>query len=394
MPVGGEERAKRDAPAEAGEPVPFNRPPVTGLEAGYMAEAMASGQLAGNGAFTRRAEEWLEDATGAPRVLLTGSCTLALEMAAMLIGLGPGDELIMPSFTFVSTANPAVLREATPVFVDIRSDTLNLDEERIEQAITPRTRGIVPVHYAGVSCDVQAICDLAAERGIPVVEDAAQCLLATADGRHLGTAGALGALSFHDTKNVTCGEGGALLVNDPELVERAEIVYEKGTNRNAFTRGLVEKYTWVDAGSSCMPSELTAAFLCAQLERAREITARRREIWDAYDVACADLERTERARRPVVPPGCEHNGHLYYLLLPGEAERDGLIDGLARRGIQAPFHYVPLHGAPAGQRFGRVAGDLSVTESAAARLIRLPLWVDMTDAQVERVVDAVHAELA
>ena len=308
--------------------IPFNRPPVTGLEAGYVADAVESGQLAGNGPFTRRAEKWLEAATGAPRVFLTASCTLALEMATLLIDLRAGDEVIVPSFSFVSTANPVVLRGAIPVFVDIRADTLNLDERLVEEAVTPRTRAVIAMHYAGVGCGMERICALAADRGIEVIEDAAQCLLARSDGRHLGTQGAYGAISFHDTKNVTSGEGGALLVNRPEDVERAEIVYEKGTNRTAFSLGRVERYTWVDIGSSYMPSELAAAFLCGQLERAGELTARRLEIWHAYHHAFAEAERLERVRRPVVPPGHDHNGHLYYLLLPDQAGRDALIQAL------------------------------------------------------------------
>ena len=356
--------------------LPFNKPYLTGREFMYMQEAVDIGQLAGNGQFTRRCQGWLESYLGASRVLLTHSCTAALEMAALLLDLKPGDEVIMPSFTFVSTANAFALRGATPVFVDIRPDTLNLDEALIESAITPRTKALVAVHYGGVSCDMTVIRETAERHDLPVVEDAAQGLLASYRGKPLGSLGALAAISFHETKNIISGEGGALVVNDARYVERAEILWEKGTDRSKFSRGEVQKYTWIDLGSSFLPGELMGAFLWAQLEDAATITAKRLALWDQYRCACARLTElgVERTRIPVE---CEHNGHLFPILLPARVSRPAVLAELNRRGVNAVFHYVPLHSAPAGRRFGRVSGTMAVTDDCSARLVRLPLWVGM-----------------
>lgn len=371
--------------------VSFNRPFATGREHRYIQEAIEGLRLSGNGRFTRLCQAWLEERTGCGKALLTHSCTAALEMAAILADIGPGDEVILPSYTFVSTANAFVLRGGVPVFVDVRPDTLNLDETRIEAAITSRTRAIVPVHYAGVGCDMDAIGDIARRHGLLVIEDAAQGLMSTWCGRPLGGIGHLAALSFHETKNLICGEGGALLVNDPRFVERAEIIWEKGTDRSRFFRGEVDRYSWVDVGSSFLPSEIEAAFLWAQLEEADAITRARCGLWDAYHEAFAGLEAEGRVRRPVVPPEHRHNGHLYYLLAENLEARTRLIAGLKERGVQALFHYVPLHSSPAGRRYGRTAGDLPHTEAAADRLVRLPLWTGMEGATVARVAEAVEA---
>ena len=370
------------------ERILFNRPHTTGAELDYIQQAIDNGHLSGRGPFGARCTDWLERRTGSLRALLTSSCTSALEMAALLAGVGEGDEVIMPSFTFVSTANAIALRGATPVFVDIRPDTLNMDESLVEDAITPRTKALLAVHYAGVGCELDPLAELARGRGLTLIEDAAQGALATYRGRALGAVGRMGCLSFHETKNVHCGEGGALLVNDPELVERAEIVQEKGTDRTRFFRGEVDKYTWVDLGSSFLTSEVNAAFLWAQLERADEITRRRLEIWGRYHERFAELEERGVARRPALPGHIEHNAHMYYLLLEDRAARDGLIGGLSESGVQAVFHYVPLHSSPAGRALGRSAGPMPVTDDAGDRLLRLPLWPDMTEAQVERVAQS------
>ena len=371
--------------------IPFNKPYLTGREFAYIQEAVQAAQLAGNGRFTRRCQQWLERRLGAPRVLLTQSCTAALEMAALLADLQPGDEVIMPSFTFVSTANAFVLRGARPVFVDIRPDTLNLDERLIEAAITPRTRAIVAVHYAGIACNMEPIVEIARRHELLVIEDAAQALGSTWHDRPLGTFGQIAALSFHETKNVISGEGGALILNDARLVERAEVLWEKGTNRTRFFRGEISKYTWVDLGSSYLPSEVTAAFLLAQLEHADEITAGRLAIWRAYDERCSALPFV---RRPVVPAGCKPNAHLFYVLLPAEVDRAEVLAALNARGVNAVFHYVPLHSAPAGARFGRAAGSMAVTNDCSSRLIRLPLWMGMTRDMTATVVDALQDVLA
>jgi dTDP-4-amino-4,6-dideoxygalactose transaminase len=372
-------------------PIPFNRPFTTGSELGYVEAALANGHISGNGPFSARCGAWLEAAVGAERVLLTHSCTGALEMAAILAPLRPGDEVIMPSFTFVSTANAVVLRGATPVFVDVREDTFNIDETKIEAAITDRTRAIAVVHYAGVGCEMDAICAIAERHDLVVIEDAAQAILATYRGRPLGSFGAFAALSFHETKNVQCGEGGALIVNRPDAIERAEIIHEKGTNRRAFFRGQVDKYTWVDIGSSYLLSDLAAAFLWGQLEHAAEIVDARRAIWTSYHESFADLEREGRLRRPVVPSHCVANGHIYSVLLPTESERDRVLRELNAAGINAVFHYVPLDSAPAAATYGRVGARLPVTASVSSRLLRLPLWAGMADEEVARVVDAVSS---
>ena len=370
--------------------IPFNRPYMAGKELAYIAQAHADQHLAGNGAFTRKCHAWLEAATGARKALLTTSCTTALEMTALLANIGPGDEVIMPSYTFSSTANAFVLRGAIPVFVDIREDTLNLDETLLRQAITSRTRVIAVVHYAGVACEMDAIMAIAEEHGLIVIEDAAQGVMASYRGRALGGIGHLGALSFHETKNLSSGEGGALLVNDGRFGDRAEILWEKGTNRSQFFRGEVDKYTWVDVGSSFLPTELVAAFLWAQMEVAESITARRLALWDAYHSAFELLERESHVRRPRVPAHCTHNAHMYYLLLPSLDRRTALIDALARQDVNAVFHYVPLHSSPAGKHFGRVAGPMTVTDGVSDRLIRLPLWLGLEEHQ-GRVCEAVVA---
>ncbi|TBU92860.1 dTDP-4-amino-4,6-dideoxygalactose transaminase [Stutzerimonas kirkiae] len=368
--------------------IPFNKPYMTGKELGYIAQAHANGHLAGDGAFTRRCSQWLEQRTGAACALLTHSCTAALEMAALLADIGPGDEVIMPSYTFVSTANAFVLRGATPVFVDIRADTLNIDETLIEAAITPRTRAIVPVHYAGVGCEMDVIMAVAQRHGLIVIEDAAQAILSYYKGLPLGSIGHLACLSFHETKNLISGEGGALLVNDPQLVERAEIIREKGTNRSAFFRGQVDKYTWQDLGSSYLPGELITAFLWAQMEAADEILQARLALWDRYHHALAPLERNFRLRRPCLPASCRGNAHMYHVLLPDLAERTRFIEGLKQQGVNAVFHYVPLHSSPAGRRFGREQGELPVTRDLAERLVRLPLWIGL-DEHMDKVIEAI-----
>lgn len=369
--------------------IPFNRPHLTGQEYDRIREAVANLHLSSGGAFTARCQQWLERNVGSRRAFLTHSCTGALEMATILADIGPGDEVILPSFTFVSTANAVVLRRATPVFVDIRPDTLNLDERLIERAITPKTRVIMPVHYAGVGCEMDALCSIADRHGLLVIEDAAQGALASRDGRALGSMGHMAAVSFHETKNVIAGEGGALLINDDRFVARAEIVVEKGTDRSLFVQGHVDKYTWRDLGSSFQPSEITAAFLWAQLEAADRITRDRLKIWRRYHEAFEPLEAKGFVRRPIVPSGCEQNAHLYYLILPTGAIRNRLLSRLNEAGVNAIFHYVPLHLSDAGRRYGRTAGSMTETEAASARLIRLPLWADMSDDDVSFVVDRV-----
>ena len=369
------------------EKIQFNRPYMTGKELFYIAEAKFGNMLAGDGSFTKRCHQWLEQHSGCDKALLTHSCTAALEMAALLLDIQPGDEVIMPSYTFVSTANAFVLRGGVPVFVDIREDTLNLDERLIEAAITPRTKVIVPVHYAGVACEMDTIMDIAERHDLRVVEDAAQGVMASYKGRALGSIGDLGAYSFHETKNVISGEGGALLVNDPELALRAEIIREKGTDRSRFFRGEVDKYTWQEVGSSFLPGELIAAFLWAQLEEAKTITAQRLASWEHYHTALAPLEAKGVLRRPVIPGDCQHNAHMYYVLLAPEIDRQAVLSQLKRHEIYSVFHYVPLHSSPAGQRYGRAHGSLDVTERQSERLIRLPLWVGLTEQQQVRVVD-------
>lgn len=371
--------------------VPFNRPCTLGPDAAYVREAIASGHMCGDGPFSRRAQAFLEKTFDAPRALLTTSCTAALEMSALLCDLGPGDEVILPSYTFVSTANAIVLRGARPVFVDIRPDTLNLDEALIEAAITPRTRAIWPVHYAGVACEMDTILAIARRRGLAVVEDAAQGVFASYKGRALGTLGDLGCYSFHETKNISCGEGGALLVNDDRYAKRAEILREKGTNRSQFLRGQVDKYTWVDVGSSYVPADILAAFLVGQLEAGERITARRGELCAAYARMLAPLAERGLVRLPGVPEGCVSNHHMFYLITADASQRAALMDQLRGAGYMATFHYVPLHTSPVGQSYGWRAGSLPVTEDLSARLLRLPLFYDMAMADVEAVARAVCA---
>jgi len=366
--------------------IPFNKPYMTGKELYYIAEAKFGNMLAGDGPFTKRCHQWLEQRTGCAKALLTHSCTAALEMAALLLDIQPGDEVIMPSFTFVSTANAFVLRGGVPVFVDIREDTLNLDERLIEAAITPRTRAIVPVHYAGVACEMDSIMAIARRHGLKVVEDAAQGVMSSYKGRALGSIGDLGAYSFHETKNVISGEGGALLVNDPELALRAEIIREKGTDRSRFFRGEVDKYTWQEVGSSFLPGELIAAFLWAQLEEAQAITEERLAIWERYHAALAQIEANGLLRRPVVPEGCQHNAHMYYVLLAPGIDRQKVLAELKRNQIFSVFHYVPLHSSPAGMQYGRVHGSLDVTNRQSERLVRLPLWVGLKEFEQEFIV--------
>jgi dTDP-4-amino-4,6-dideoxygalactose transaminase len=368
--------------------IPFNRPHSTGREMSNFAQAMANGHLSGDGPFTRQCHSWLERQASTGKALLTHSCTAALEMAAILVGIEAGDEVILPSYTFVSTANAFVLRGAVPVFVDVRADTINLDERLIEAAITPRTRAIVPVHYAGISCAMDVILEIASRRSLMVIEDAAQGIMSTFQGRPLGALGHLGAFSFHETKNIISGEGGALLVNEPTMAARAEIIREKGTNRSQFFRGQVDKYTWVDVGSSFLPGEMVAAYLAAQLEEADAITAGRLALWNRYHEAFADLEHAGMARRPMIAAGCTHNAHMYYLLLPGLDERTAFIKHMKALGIQCVFHYVPLHSSPRGRLVGRASGAMTVTDEVADRLVRLPLWLGLAEHQ-DRVIDAV-----
>ena len=372
-----------------GPRIPFNKPFVVGKELYYIAQAVMDGHLSGDGPYTKLCHGWLEAQLGCARAFLTHSCTAALEMSAMLADLKPGDEVIMPSFTFVSTANAMVLRGAVPVFVDIRPDSLNLDENLIEAAVTPHTRMIMAVHYAGMPCAMDEILAIGRRHGLMVVEDAAQGLLTRYKGKALGTIGDLGCLSFHETKNVISGEGGALLVNAPELVKRAEIIREKGTNRCQFFRGEVDKYTWVDVGSSYLPSELVGAFLYAQLEHADEINAVRRSIFERYCQSLLPLERQGRLRLPYTTPDCVANGHMFYIITGSLEERTRLIAYLKARGILAVFHYVPLHSSPAGLRYGRVSGYLGVTDAISERLLRLPLYYGMSDLDLERVVSTI-----
>ena len=376
------------------EAIPFNRPYMTGKELLYIMEAHSGLMLAGDGPFTKRCHSWLEDHSGSCKALLTHSCTAALEMAALLLDIQPGDEIIMPSYTFVSTANAFALRGGVPVFVDIREDTLNLDERLIEAAITTRTKAIAPVHYAGVACEVDTIMSIAKRHNLKVVEDAAQGVMASYKGRALGSIGDLGAYSFHETKNVISGEGGALLVNDPELALRAEIIREKGTDRSRFFRGEVDKYTWQEVGSSFLPGELIAAFLWAQLEEADRITQDRLASWQRYHEMLEPLEAKSVLRRPIVPDDCQHNAHMYYVLLAPEIDRQKVLDELKRNDIGAVFHYVPLHSSPAGQCYGRAHDSLAVTINQSERLVRLPLWVGLTEQQQEKVVDVLKAAVS
>lgn len=368
--------------------IPFNRPVTTGKEFEYMQQAIAGMHISGNGAFGRRCQELLERLLGVPQVLLTTSCTHALELAALLLDIQPGDEVIVPSFTFVSTANAFVLRGARPVFVDIRSDTLNLDERLLEQHITPRTKVIVPVHYAGVGCEMDTLLALATARGIAVVEDNAHGLLGKYKGHYLGTFGALATQSFHETKNFSCGEGGALLINDPRYVERAEVIREKGTNRSRFFRGQVDKYTWLDLGSSYVQSDILAAFLYAQLEAREQIQSRRRQIWEYYAEHLRSWADAAAVRLPIVPAHCEQPYHMFYLLMPTLAARARFIARLRERGILSVFHYVPLHCSPMARQWGYHPGDCPVTEDISERLVRLPFYNDLSEATQDYICAA------
>jgi len=369
--------------------IPFNAPPIVGSEVEYMQSAMASGKLCGDGGFTRRCQQWMEQHFGSKKVLLTPSCTASLEMAALLIDLQPGDEVIMPSYTFVSTANAFVLRGATIVFVDVRPDTLNIDETLIEAAITPKTRAIVPVHYAGVACEMDSIMALAAKHKLYVIEDAAQGVMSQYKGRALGSIGHIGCFSFHETKNYTAGgEGGATLINDAKLVDRAEIIREKGTNRSQFFRGQVDKYTWRDIGSSYLMADLQAAYLWAQLEAAEQINQQRLRLWQRYYDALQPLAAAGRIELPVVPKNCRHNAHMFYIKLRDSDDRQALINWMKEAEILTVFHYIPLHSSPAGERFGRFHGDDAFTTRESERLLRLPLFYNLSDNNQRTVISS------
>lgn len=369
----------------------FNVPNTVGREADYLKEVLEQGHLSGDGPFTKKCHAWLSSNIGG-RALLTHSCTGALEMACLLANLEPGDEVILPSYTFVSTANAVALRGAVPVFVDIREDTLNIDESLIEAAISDKTKAIIAVHYAGVVAEMDAINKIAARHDLFVIEDAAQALFSTYHGRQAGTLSHAAAFSFHETKNVLSGEGGALVLRDEPAFHRAEILREKGTNRSQFFRGAIDKYTWVDLGSSYLPGELVAAFLYAQLEQAEAITRYRLDVCDAYRKAFADLEQQGRVRLPVVPPHCEANGHMFYLLLDDMDDRTAFIDAMKAAGVMTPFHYVPLHSAPAGRKFGRVHGEMLQTDQLSERLVRLPVYYGVKNV-IEKTIDAVRGAL-
>jgi dTDP-4-amino-4,6-dideoxygalactose transaminase len=364
---------------------------MAGEEVKNILKANELNQFSGQGKFTDRCHQWLRKNHCAKGALLNHSCTAALEMSALLLEIKPGDEIIMPSYTFVSTANAFALRGGVPVFIDIRPDTLNIDEKLIEDAITPKTKAIVVVHYAGVSCEMNTILEIANKHSIPVIEDAAQGIIAKYNGTPLGSIGIFGCLSFHETKNIHCGEGGALLINDEMYLERAEIIREKGTNRSKFFRGQVDKYRWVDIGSSYLPGELTAAFLSAQLEEAENITKSRLKVWKKYHEVFEDLEACGKVRRPIIPKECQHNGHIYYLLLNKKYNRDAVLKQLRESGIYAVFHYQPLHSSPAGKKYGKYTFPLPVTEDTSERIIRLPLWIGFN--HHERVLDALLRSL-
>jgi dTDP-4-amino-4,6-dideoxygalactose transaminase len=370
--------------------IPFNKPFIVGKEFEYIAMAInENGHLSGNGPFTKKCHAWLETRFSSQRALMTHSCTSALEMAALLCDIQPGDEVILPSFTFVSTANAFVLRGATPVFIDIRKDTLNMDETKIEAAITKKTRAIIPVHYAGVACEMDAILDIATRHNLWVIEDAAQSFNSTYKNRYLGTIGHLGCLSFHETKNIISGEGGALLVNDESFTRRAEIIWEKGTNRTAFQKGEVDKYTWVDIGSSYLPGELTTAFLYAQFEQSEKIITKRCRLFDLYKECLRSLEKKGDVQLPFQPDSCRINGHIFYILLSKESHQSRLIQYLKNSNISGVFHYIPLHSSPAGIKYGRTHGDLIVTNDIYKKIIRLPLYYEMEETDVFRVTDLI-----
>lgn len=369
--------------------IPFNKPHLTGKEAEYITHAYSLGQLSGDGYYSQKCHTWLEHNIGVKKALLVHSCTTALDMMAMLINIQPKDEVIMPSFNFTSTANAVVLRGGIPVFIDIRPDTLNMDEKLIEEAITPKTKAIFVVHYAGVGCEMDTIQKIAKKHDLFVLEDAAQGFLSKYKNKYLGTIGEMGAYSFHETKNVISGEGGALIINDSSFIEKAEIIREKGTNRNKFFRGQVDKYTWVDTGSSYLPGEITAAFLMAQLDEAQVITQKRIQIWNEYHKKLEPLEKAGLIKRPIIPKDCEHNGHLYYILTQNLETRNKLIEFLKEKGILSVFHYVPLHSSPAGKKYCRYVGNLSVTNTISDTLIRLPLFFDITSKEINYVVELI-----
>jgi len=388
----GSNLATMSPPQVSGESqltIPFNKVLTSNLELEYIREAITSGRTSGDGQFTKLCKTWLEQQTGCESALVTHSCTAALEMAAILADIQPGDEVIMPSYTFVSTANAFVLRGAVPVFIDIRPDTFNLDESKIAAAITAKTKAIAPVHYAGVSCEMDVIKAIADDHNLLIIEDAAQAISTQYKGRPVGSIGHMAALSFHETKNIVSGEGGALLINDPLLLERAEVIREKGTNRSKFFRGEVDKYTWVDVGSSYLPSDIIAAFLWAQLEQSDYILQRRIEIWDYYHEKFVELEALGLVRRPRVPEHCQHNGHIYSLLVKDLETRTALMTNLKSKGIQSTFHYVPLHSSPAGLKYGRTAGSLDITNQVSECLVRLPLGSSMTHLEADYVSHAV-----
>ena len=372
--------------------IPFNKPYLTGKELHFINEAHSLGQLAGDGYFSKRCSAWLEEKTSCQMALLTHSCTAALEMAAILADIKPGDEIIMPSYTFVSTANAFALRGGVPVFVDIRSDTLNINENLIEAAITEKTKAIVPVHYAGAACEMDTIMNIAKKYSLFVVEDAAQAIMSKYKGRTLGSIGHLGCLSFHETKNIISGEGGALLINDISLIERAEIIREKGTNRKLFLRGAVDKYTWVDIGSSFLPGEIIAAFLWAQMQEAENITSHRLCIWEKYQKSMEIIQKSFNARRPIIADGCVHNAHMYYLILNSLDQQKAFIHSMSKHGIQCVFHYIPLHIATQGIRIGRAHGDMSVTCEISDRIVRLPLWIGLEKWQ-DRIIESTSYSL-
>lgn len=370
--------------------VDFNKPSLMGNEMKYIHEAIAGRHISGDGTFTRRCQDYLQQVLGVPRALLATSCTHALEMAALLLEIQPGDEVIVPSFTFVSTINAFVLRGAKPVFIDIRPDTLNLDESTLEDLLTPRTRAILPVHYAGVGCEMDAIMEIAGRYEIPVVEDNAHGLFGKYKGGYLGTFGAMATQSFHETKNFTCGEGGALLVNDPRYIERAEIIREKGTNRSRFFRGMVDKYTWVDTGSSYVLSDILAAFLYAQLEMREAIQEKRKQIWSFYDQHLHGWAQANGVITPQIPDHCEQSYHMYYLLLPTLETRQAFISFLREKGIYSVFHYLPLHLSEMGIKFGGKPGDCPVTESISDRIVRLPFYNTLTEDEQYRVLEGIE----
>jgi len=369
--------------------IPFNKPFIIGKELEYIADAVQSGHLSGDGKYTKKCSRWMEERFNAQKVLLTHSCTGALEIAAILANICPGDEVILPSYTFVSTVNAFVLRGAVPVWCEIREDTLNIDETKIEALITTKTKAIVPVHYAGVGCEMDAIMNIAKRHSLLVIEDAAQAVCSTYKGKFLGTIGHLGCFSFHETKNIISGEGGALVINNPDIIERSEIIREKGTNRSNFFRGLVDKYTWVDYGSSFLPSELVTAFLFAQLEESDVINRKRLSIWNHYYEGLKELADCGKLRLPVIPSCCEHNAHMFYIILPSVEQRDSLMNSLRENGVHTVFHYIPLHTAPMGQVVQPEIPKLIITDDLASRLLRLPMYFELSEKEQNKIINEI-----